>query len=263
MRNGFRVIGLPKKQHLAEQDFVITRRLGVVPHSTSVNGHGHINGSGGSPNGHAPPKVNGHTNNNGHMNGNHMNGTLLLPAETSIEKFDEEEEIVLPCDGLGMNRWIPQKTDRTVLDPAVFGIEMYVRDYELDQYNVVNHSIFVNYLDHARHEFLSRVGCHPDKVADDGKALAIIRQDMRYWAPLRARSKFRSTVRVVKITKARCIWEEEIWKVNDGSKPDELIASAETEGICLNEDYRPIRIPKHILVNFEEFRRGPDICLSH
>ncbi len=55
----------------------------------------------------------------------------------------------------------------------VFCIDMIVRDYELDQYGVVNNSVYQNYLEQARGDFMSEIGIHTQDVAKSGRALAL------------------------------------------------------------------------------------------
>ena len=39
-----------------------------------------------------------------------------------------------------------------------FKIDLQVRDYECDMQGYVNNAIYQNYLEHARHEYLQRLG---------------------------------------------------------------------------------------------------------
>jgi len=54
-------------------------------------------------------------------------------------------------------------------------LEMTVRDYELDIQGVVNNSVYGNYFEHARHEFLLSNGVNFAKLAHEGIHLVVAR----------------------------------------------------------------------------------------
>jgi len=123
-----------------------------------------------------------------------------------------------------------------------FELELQVRDYELDQYGVVNNAVYLRYLEHTRHEFLIHLGIDPAAVARSGRSLALSEIHVTYRAPLRSRDAFRVRLRVREVRGARVRFEQRITGVPDGRR----IVEAEAVAVFLDAQGKPVRVdPDH------------------
>lgn len=71
-----------------------------------------------------------------------------------------------------------------------FEIEMKVRDYECDLQGIVNNSVYQNYLEHARHEFLTAHQVSFAELHNRGLDAVVARVDIAYKTPLRPGDAF-------------------------------------------------------------------------
>ncbi len=72
----------------------------------------------------------------------------------------------------------------------IFEIEMKVRDYECDIQGIVNNSVYQNYLEHARHEFLLANNVSFSDLHNRGIDAVVARVDIAYKTPLRPGDDF-------------------------------------------------------------------------
>ena len=117
----------------------------------------------------------------------------------------------------------------------VFETEMMVRDYECDLQGIVNNSVYQNYLEHARHEFLHSVGIDFAQLCSDGIDAVVTRIELDYKFPLRPRDEFIVKVGMHKQGRVRFVFDQAIYRKSD----EKLILEAQVTGV-LTSNGRPI-----------------------
>lgn len=76
-----------------------------------------------------------------------------------------------------------------MLDKA-FQCSMSVRDYECDMQGVVNNSVYQNYLEHARHEYLKTRGLDFATLTRQGVIVVVVRAEIDYLSSLSSGDEF-------------------------------------------------------------------------
>ena len=129
---------------------------------------------------------------------------------------------------------------------------MSVRDYECDMQGIVNNSVYQNYLEHTRHEYLQEVGMDFRALARDGVNLVVVRAELDYRFPLRGGDRFTVGLSVVRESGVRFAFYQDIFR-----EPDKkLILNAKITGTALNRRGRP-EIPRQLAALLEHSAEAP------
>jgi acyl-CoA thioester hydrolase len=80
---------------------------------------------------------------------------------------------------------------------------MSVRDYECDVQGIVNNAVYLNYLEHARHQHLLGLGVDFVEMAGRGFNMVVTRIEADYRIPLRAGDAFAVVSRMERVSRLR------------------------------------------------------------
>lgn len=118
-----------------------------------------------------------------------------------------------------------------------YELEFEVRDYECDFQGIVNNSVYLNYLEHARHKYLLERGINFTKLHTEGVDLVVSRIEIDYKYSLTSGDKFVVRVTTKREGHLRMIFEQEAIKLPEGK----TVVKANVIGVGLRNG-RPMRI---------------------
>lgn len=135
------------------------------------------------------------------------------------------------------------------MENSAYQIELAVRDYECDIQGIVNNSVYQNYLEHARHEYLKSLGINFADYALRGINLVVVRAEIDYKYSLKSGDKFAVRVKMEKLSRVKFAFIQDILRL-----PDKQISiQARIIGTALNQRGRP-QIPEEFNDLIEEKR---------
>ncbi len=112
---------------------------------------------------------------------------------------------------------------------------MQVRDYECDMGQVVNNAVYLNYLEHARHDLLRSVGLSFGELAKRGIFLVVTRVEADFRGSLRAADSFLVQTTFARKGRLRLQFIQNIYRAEDRR----LMLSATVTGTALNSEGKP------------------------
>ena len=114
------------------------------------------------------------------------------------------------------------------LDKYKFIHEMKVRDYECDLQGIVNNANYQHYMEHSRHELLSKLGVNFGKLHEDGIDAMVAKITIEYKIPLRSGDKFVIGINLER-KGPKIIFYQDIYRLYDGK----LCTKGIVETICV------------------------------
>jgi acyl-CoA thioester hydrolase len=117
----------------------------------------------------------------------------------------------------------------------VFDLELKVRDYECDMDHVVNNAVYLNYLEHARHEFLLGLGIQFGELSKRGISLVVTRIEADFRASLTSGDTFFVRTSLNRKGRIRLQFNQSIYRLPD----KQLMLNAVVTGTALNARRRP------------------------
>lgn len=127
------------------------------------------------------------------------------------------------------------------MEGYAFSMEMAVRDYECDIQGVVNNGVYMNYLEHVRHEYLKQIGIDFADYAKQGINLMVVRAELDYKFPLESGDKFIVYLSLVRESRVKFAFQQDIYRLPD----EKLILNARIIGTAVNANGRP-EIPEQL-----------------
>jgi acyl-CoA thioester hydrolase len=98
-----------------------------------------------------------------------------------------------------------------------FTLDFKVRDYECDLQGIVNNSVYQNYLEHTRHEFISWAGMDFADMHRQGIDAVVSRIEIDYKIPLCPGDEFTCCLNVARQGKLRIVFEQDIIRKSDNA----------------------------------------------
>ena len=122
-----------------------------------------------------------------------------------------------------------------------FKVYFKVRDYECDLQGIVNNSVYFNYLEHARHEFLHANGVDFAQLTRDKINLVVMRSEMDYKQSLVPGDEFYVAVEPERISRLKFGFRQTIIRKHD----EKVMLKAVIIGTSVNEQGRPF-LPEQV-----------------
>lgn len=117
-----------------------------------------------------------------------------------------------------------------------YSLLLRVRDYECDVQGAVSDAMYLNYLEHARQEYLNQIGLNSKILLERGIYLLAYRIEMDLLRILRWGDLFKVSTYLRKISDEKYLFEQNIYRLK------ELIVEANIFTLSIDQEGKPARL---------------------
>lgn len=125
--------------------------------------------------------------------------------------------------------------------------EVEVRSYELDSFGHANHTVLLNYLEHARFQALEAGGFSYDVLASRRWGVYVVRIEVDYLEEARLGDRLRVRTGAEEPKRSSMVLVQEVVR---REAPDQVVARARVTAVWVGENRRPIRVPEEVKAAF-------------
>ncbi len=133
-----------------------------------------------------------------------------------------------------------------------------VRDYECDIQGVVNNSVYQNYLEHARHEFLLASGFDFAELAQQNINLVVVRAELDYKFPLESGDRFWVGLKFNQLSGVRFEFLQHIYRYSNENSAKS--SGKGSDGTSIESSDEKLILNAKIIVTAINERRRPFVC---
>ena len=122
-----------------------------------------------------------------------------------------------------------------------------VRFYELDPYNHLNHSVYVQYFEVARINLLESIGFGLDQMEQDGYRIVVTELDIKYVTSAGPRDELVIETDVIEMRRASARWRQHMLR------GDEVIATQEISAATIDLAGKLMRFPAELAAALQPY----------
>jgi acyl-CoA thioester hydrolase len=129
------------------------------------------------------------------------------------------------------------------VDTRVTETTVEVRSYELDAFDHVNHSVFLNYLEYARYEALRQGGFPYEEMILRGWGVYVVRLEIDYLSQARLGDRLRIRTWAHSRRRSSLVIAQHILREDDAQVE---VARALITAVWVDSTRRPMRLPSEV-----------------